>query len=86
MGCSPTARQACGCCLAALQAPRLRPCCATPLLLSPPCPPADWLPLQDIVHLDAFGKRGELLYCLGHEVRSLHHPSFMRPLYNRRVY
>jgi len=41
-------------------------------------------PLQDVVHLDACGKHGGLLYVLGHEVRSLHHPGFMRPLYNRR--
>ena len=27
--------------------------------------------LQEVVHLDACGKRGELLYCAGHEVRSL---------------
>ena len=47
---------------------------------------ACWLPSQDIVHLDAFGKRGELLFCLGHEVRSLHHPGYMRPLYNRSNY
>lgn len=40
--------------------------------------------LQDVHHLDAFGKRGQLLYCLGHEVRSLHHPAYLRPLYNRR--
>lgn len=40
--------------------------------------------LQDIVHLDEFGQRGELLYCLGHEVRSLHHPGYLRPLHNRR--
>lgn len=39
---------------------------------------------KDIVHLDAFGKRGELLYCLGHEVRSLHHPAYLRPLRSRR--
>ncbi|KAL4452603.1 hypothetical protein ABPG75_008265 [Micractinium tetrahymenae] len=39
---------------------------------------------KDIVHLDGFGKRGELLYCLGHEVRSLHHPGYLRPLHNRR--
>ena len=51
-----------------------------------PGPPFAWLPLQDVVHLDAFGKRGELVYCLGHEVRSLHHPGYMRPLYNRRDY
>lgn len=39
---------------------------------------------KDVHHLDAFGKRGQLLYCLGHEVRSLHHPAYLRPLYNRR--
>ncbi|KAL4439003.1 hypothetical protein ABPG77_006940 [Micractinium sp. CCAP 211/92] len=39
---------------------------------------------KDVVRLDSFGKRGELLYCLGHEVRSLHHPGYLRPLYNRR--
>ena len=57
---------------------RCRCCC--PLRL-----PLQMLP-QDVVHLDAFGKRGELLYCLGHEVRSLHHPGYQRPLYNRRDY
>jgi hypothetical protein len=40
--------------------------------------------LQDVVQLDASGKRGGLLYRLGHEVRSLHHPGYLRPLYNRR--
>ena len=81
--CAPSLRLLLGC-FASPEAPALLR--HPPLLLSPPCPPADWLPLQDIVHLDAFGKRGELLYCLGHEVRSLHHPGYMRPLYNRSNY
>ncbi|PSC74066.1 phosphatidate cytidylyltransferase [Micractinium conductrix] len=41
---------------------------------------------KEVVQLDAFGQRGELMYCLGHEVRSMHHPSFARPLYNRPGY
>ncbi len=40
--------------------------------------------LQNVVDLGQGGQAGQLLYCLGHEVRSLHHPSYLRPLYNRR--
>jgi hypothetical protein len=38
---------------------------------------------KDVVRLDSFGKRGATLFKLGHEVRSMHHPGFLRPLYNR---
>ena len=42
---------------------------------------------QDIVEVggpDGAPPAGRLLYKFDHEVRCLHHPRFMRPLYNRQ--